>query len=49
LKPIDPDVMALSEIIPDVVVRELAEDNPEIDRSAVELARKNNREAWQAA
>ena len=46
LRAIPPDVMALSELIPDVVVRELAEDDPEIDRTAAELAKKNTNDAW---
>ena len=46
LRAIPPDVMALSDLIPDVVVRELAQDDPEIDRAAAELAKKNTNEAW---
>jgi hypothetical protein len=46
LRGIPPHVVALTEIIPDVVVRELSEDNPDVDRSVVELARKNTRAAW---
>lgn len=46
LRGITPLVMELSHIIPDVVCRELAEDDPEIDTTVVELARKNTRAAW---
>src|SRR4030095_8523211 len=49
LRAIPPQVIALTEMIPEVVVRELAADDPNVDKSATELARKNTREAWQAA
>jgi hypothetical protein len=49
LQSITPLVMSLSKIIPGVVVKELAEDDPSIDTSVVELAQQKTEEAWGAA
>jgi hypothetical protein len=46
LRGIPPQVIELTKIIPEVVVRELAADDPDIDQTAVGLARKNTGEAW---
>ena len=48
LRGIPPQVIELTKIIPDVIVRELASDDPEIDQTVVALARKNTGEAWMA-
>ena len=48
LRGIPPHVIELTKIIPEVVVRELAADNPDIDQTVVALARKNTRAAWTA-
>jgi hypothetical protein len=48
LQSITPLVMSLSKIIPGVVVKELAEDDPSIDTSVVELAQRKTEEAWSA-
>jgi hypothetical protein len=49
LKEITPLVMELGELIPSVVVRELAEDEADLDSGAAELARENIAEAWGSA
>lgn len=46
LRGVTPLIMELSDIIPQVVMRELAEDDPSIDTASAELARTNTREAW---
>lgn len=48
LNELTPLVMELSRIIPSVVLNELAEDDPNIDRSILELAQKNTLSAWDA-
>src|SRR5438045_2749044 len=47
LRGITPLVVELSDTIPGVVCRELAQTDPEIDATIVDLARKNTAEAWQ--
>jgi len=48
LKGITPLVMELSRILPTVVVRELAEDDPDVDQSAARIAQEATIEAWSA-
>jgi hypothetical protein len=49
LREVTPLVMELSEIIPRIVVKELAQDDSEIDMEVVDLARQNTRAAWVSA
>ena len=49
LNELTPLVMELSHLIPSVVVTELAENDPEIDRTAAELGRENTAMAWQVS
>lgn len=46
LREVTPLVMELSALIPRIVVKELAEDDPDIDSSIVDIARDNTMEAW---
>ncbi len=48
LQEITPLVMDLSKVIPAVVVRELAQDDPSIDTSIVGIVQQNILEAWGA-
>ena len=49
LQELTPLIKDLSRIIPIAVVKELAEDDPEIDRSILALAQENTRKAWTLA
>lgn len=49
LQELTPLIKDLSRIIPIAVVKELAEDDPEIDRSILGLAQENTRKAWTLA
>lgn len=49
LQELTPLIKDLSRIIPVAVVKELAEDDPEIDRSILGLAQENTRKAWTLA
>lgn len=49
LREITPLIVELSAIIPAAVVRELAEDDSDVDQSVVELARDNTIDAWSGA
>lgn len=46
LREVTPLLMALSALIPAVVVRELAEEDPEVDQSVALLARDNTVDSW---
>jgi ferritin-like metal-binding protein YciE len=49
LQEIPKQVMALSQLIPRIVVRELAEDDSSVDTSVIPLAQEKTLEAWGAA
>lgn len=49
LQELTPLVMELSRIIPGAVVRELAEDDPNIDQTILPLAQENTLKAWGTA
>jgi hypothetical protein len=46
LNELTPLIVELSRLIPKVVVTELAEDDPDIDRTAAELGSENTAKAW---
>ncbi len=49
LQELTPLVMELSRIIPSAVVKELAEDDPDVDQTILSLAQENTMKAWGAA
>ncbi len=49
LKELTPLIMAIGELIPIVVVKELAEDDPSLDQSVAAHARENIVAAWRQA
>lgn len=46
LRGITPQIMSLSHVIPAIVVKELAEDDPAVDHSAVGIAQEKIKAAW---